>query len=134
MALDISGSDGPIVRAKISGELSRAEVNQIQTAALEGIRRYGKISALFILENFQGWKREGNWGDITFLTAHDQDIAKIAMVGEEQWRDLIYAFLAKGFRQAAVGWRALCKATLATFTILLARAFMAKRLAFAPTG
>ena len=102
MALDISGSDGPIVRAKISGELSRAEVNQIQTAALEGIRRYGKISALFILENFQGWKREGEWGDVSFMIEHDKDIAKIAVVGEDQWRDLIYAFLAKGFRQAEV--------------------------------
>jgi hypothetical protein len=36
------------------------------------------------------------------LTAHDQDIAKIAVVGDEQWRDFAYAFLAKGFRQAQV--------------------------------
>jgi stage II sporulation SpoAA-like protein len=102
MALDITGSDGPIVRAKISGELSRSEVNQIQAAALEGIRRYGKISALFILENFQGWKREGEWGDITFMTEHDEQIVKIAVVGAEGWRDMIYAFLAKGFRNAQV--------------------------------
>ena len=102
MALDITGSDGPIVRAKISGELSRAEVNEIQTAALEGIRRYGKISALFILDNFQGWKREGEWGDVSFMIEHDKDIAKIAVVGEDQWRDLIYAFLAKGFREAEI--------------------------------
>jgi hypothetical protein len=134
MAWTMIDASGPIISAKVSGELGRPEVSQMQAAALDAIRRCGRISALVILENFQGWKREGNWGDITFLTAHDQDIAKIAVVGEEQWRDLIYAFLAKGFRQAAVGWRALCKATLATFTILLARAFMAKRLAFAPTG
>ena len=102
MALDITASDGPIVRAKISGELSRSEVNQIQVAALEGIRRYGKISALFILENFQGWKREGEWGDVSFMIEHDKDIAKIAVVGEDQWRDLIYAFLAKGFREAEI--------------------------------
>jgi SpoIIAA-like len=102
MALDIIGSDGPIVRAKISGELSRSEVNRIQVAALEGIRRYGKISALFILENFQGWKRAGDWGDVSFLTEHDKEIAKIAVMGEDKWRDPIYAFLAKGFREAEV--------------------------------
>ena len=49
-----------------------------------------------------GWKREPDWGDVTFMTEHDQEITKIAVVGEEQWRDLVFAFLAKGFRQAEV--------------------------------
>jgi hypothetical protein len=102
MAFTIIDSAGPILSAKISGELSRAEVGQLQTAALAAIGRYGKISALFILENFSGWKQESGWGDLTFLTAHDHEIAKIAVVGEAQWRDFTDAFLAKGFRQAAV--------------------------------
>jgi hypothetical protein len=102
MAFTILEASGPIVSAKISGELGNFEVRQIQELAAEAIRRCGKISALFILENFRGWKREGDWGDITFLTEHDKDIAKIAVVGDKEWRDLVYAFLAKGFRQAAV--------------------------------
>jgi stage II sporulation SpoAA-like protein len=102
MAFTMIDATGPVISAKISGELSKSEVSQLQAAALEAIRRSGKISALFILENFQGWKREDQWGDISFLTGHDKDIAKIAVVGDEQWRDYVYAFLAKGFRQAAV--------------------------------
>jgi hypothetical protein len=102
MAFTIIDATGPIISAKISGELGRSEVSQMQAVALDAIRRCGKVSALFILEDFHGWKRESGWGDLTFMTEHDQDIAKIAVVGEEQWRDLIYAFLAKGFRQAEV--------------------------------
>jgi hypothetical protein len=102
MAFTIIDASGPVVSAKISGELGRAEVSRMQAVAKEAIRRCGKISALFILDDFRGWKREGDWGDMTFLTEHDKDIAKIAVVGEEEWRDLVYAFLAKGFRQAAV--------------------------------
>ena len=102
MAFTIIDTSGPIISARISGELAKSEVSQIQTAALDAIRRCGRISALFMLDNFHGWKQEGDWGDITFLIEHDKDIAKIAVVGEEGWRDLIYAFLAKGFRQAAV--------------------------------
>jgi SpoIIAA-like len=102
MPFTILDSSDPIVSMKISGELSRAEVGQIQAAALGAIQRCGRIKALFFLENFLGWKREGNWGDISFMTQHDQDISKIAIVGEEQWRDLVCAFLAKGFRTAAV--------------------------------
>lgn len=102
MAVTIIDAAGPILSAKISGELGRPEVSELQAAAKETIRRCGKIRALFILEDFRGWKRAGDWGDMTFLTEHDKEIEKIAVVGEEEWRDLIYAFLAKGFRQAAV--------------------------------
>ena len=102
MAFTIIDAAGPIISAKISGELSRSEVGELQRAALEAIRRCGKISALFILDNFQGWKKDGEWGDISFLIDHDNDINKIAVSGDEHWRDLICAFLAKGFRQAAV--------------------------------
>jgi SpoIIAA-like len=102
MAFTIIDPTGPIVSAKVSGELGKSEVSQMQAAALEAIRRCGKISALLILDNFRGWRREGDWGDITFLIEHDKDISRIAVVGDEEWRDLIYAFLAKGFRQASV--------------------------------
>jgi hypothetical protein len=102
MPFTIIDATGPIISAKINGELSKPEVSQLQTTALKAIQRWKKISALFILENFQGWKKEGDWGDIKFLIDHDKDINKIAVTGEEQWRDLIFAFLAKGFRQAQV--------------------------------
>ena len=102
MACTMIDATGPIISAKISGELSKAEVSEIQAAALKAIQRWSKISALFILENFQGWKKEGDWGDISFLVAYDKNIAKIAVVGDEQWRDFANAFLAKGFREAQV--------------------------------
>jgi hypothetical protein len=102
MAFTIIDTSGPIISATISGELGKSEVTQMQAAAVDAMRRFGKISALFILDNFRGWKREPDWGDVTFLTEHDNDIIKIAVVGDEEWRDLVYAFLAKGFRQAEV--------------------------------
>jgi hypothetical protein len=102
MAFTIIDASGPVISAKISGELSKSEVGQMQAVAIEAIRRCGKISALFFLEDFRGWKREGDWSDVSFLSEHDKDIAKIAVVGNEKWRVLVYAFLAKGFRQASV--------------------------------
>jgi hypothetical protein len=102
MAFTIIDACGPVISAKISGELSKSEVGQMRAVAIEAIRRCGKISALFFLEDFRGWKREGDWDDFSFLSEHDKDIAKIAVVGDEKWRVLVYAFLAKGFRQASV--------------------------------
>jgi stage II sporulation SpoAA-like protein len=102
MPFTIVDATGRIISVKISGELDRSEVAQIQATALKAIQRCGKISALFVLDGFLGWRREGNWGDISFMTQHDEEISKIAVVGEEQWRDLVCAFLAKGFRTAAI--------------------------------
>jgi stage II sporulation SpoAA-like protein len=102
MGFTIIDPSGPILSAKLTGELSLSDMKRTQAAALEAIKRLGKIKGLLILEDFRGWKRDENWGDITFLIEHDKDIAKIAVVGEEKWRDSFYAFLAKGFRQAAI--------------------------------
>src|SRR5690348_2815406 len=102
MPFTIIDGAGPVVTAKITGELSRADVTQLQTIARAAIQRNGKISALFFLDQFRGWKMEPGWGDLTFLNEHDQNIAKIAVVGETRWRDDVCAFLAKGFRSAAV--------------------------------
>ena len=102
MPFTIVDGTGPIISVKISGEIDKTEVTRIQAAALGAMQRCGRISALFILDDFRGWKRDGNWGDISFMTEHDQEISKIAVVGDEQWRDLVCAFLAKGFRAAAV--------------------------------
>ena len=63
MAFTIIDATDPVISAKITGEQSKAEVGQLQAVALKAIWRRDKISALFILENFEGWKRESNWGD-----------------------------------------------------------------------
>ncbi|HEY1373937.1 MAG TPA: STAS/SEC14 domain-containing protein [Candidatus Binatia bacterium] len=102
MPFTIIDGTGPIVTAKINGELSKADVSQIQAVARAAIHRNGKISGLFFLDQFRGWKTEAGWGDLTFLNEHDKNIDKIAVVGETRWKDDVCAFLAKGFRSAAV--------------------------------
>jgi hypothetical protein len=61
MAFTILYAAGPVITVKVTGELSRSEVAQIQAASLDVIRRRGKVSALFILEDFKGWKRGDKW-------------------------------------------------------------------------
>ena len=61
-----------MISATISGGARQVEVTQMQAAAVDAMRRFGKISALFVLDNFRGWKREPDWGDVTFMTEHDQ--------------------------------------------------------------
>ncbi|HXL09271.1 MAG TPA: STAS/SEC14 domain-containing protein [Candidatus Bathyarchaeia archaeon] len=70
--------------------------------AKQTIAREGKIRALMIAEGFEGWERKADWGDVSFMMEQGQHIEKMAIVGDEKWRDDALAFTAKGFRPTAI--------------------------------
>jgi SpoIIAA-like len=63
--------------------------------------REGKVRALVIL-GFEAWERHEDWGDVSFMMEEGQQIEKMAIVGDEKWRDDALAFTAKGFRPTAI--------------------------------
>ena len=60
------------------------------------------VKILVLAEEFSGWGKEGDWGDLTFMYEHDDQIEKIAVVAEDKWEDEILMFLGAGRRKAAV--------------------------------
>jgi hypothetical protein len=82
--------------------LKKPDHERIIQIAKEAIAREGKIRALVIAEAFEGWERSGDWGDVTFMMEEGQQIEKMAIVGDEKWRDDALAFTAKGFRPTAI--------------------------------
>jgi hypothetical protein len=95
-------SSKPVLSFKVTGTLTRAELGWLQNKAIAGIKDWGKVRALVILEDFDGWKRGSGWDDMSFANEHDHDIEKMAIVGPEQWRDLACVFAGKGLRSVAV--------------------------------
>ena len=95
-------SSKPILSFEVTGTLTRAEFGQLQTTAIDRIEDWGKVSALFILKNFLGWEKGPGWEDMVFSLDHERNLEKMAIVGPEQWRDLVCAFVGKGFRSAAI--------------------------------
>ena len=102
MPASIQREEGNLFRIHISGILRQAELKDVQAVAAREIRRLGRITLLFVLEQFQGWERGADWSDLDFYAAHDKDIDKIAIVGDEKWRDHGMAFAGAGLRKAAV--------------------------------
>jgi hypothetical protein len=102
MPASIRHETGNLFRIDISGVLRQVEMKDVQAVAAREIRRFGRITLLFVLEQFEGWERDADWGDLAFYEAHDKDIDKIAIVGDEKWRDQGLAFAGAGIRTAAV--------------------------------
>ncbi|HVM96828.1 MAG TPA: STAS/SEC14 domain-containing protein [Candidatus Acidoferrales bacterium] len=102
MPVEIRAEGKSLLVARVSGTLLRAEMDECQNALAKMIAAAGKASALVILDGFQGWERGGQWGDVSFLMEHDSQIDKMAIVGEEKWRDEVLVFAGDGIRRSPV--------------------------------
>jgi hypothetical protein len=105
MPVEIIDASGKLLQIKIRGMLKKADYDRIIQIAKEAIAREGKVRALIILEGFEGWERHEDWGDVSFMMEQGQHIEKMAIVGDEKWRDDALAFTAKGFRPTANEFR-----------------------------
>jgi len=101
MANDIAQSeeDG-IVRVRISGEMTPFDQRALEGAARKLLAAGQKISLLVTLEDFRGWKKDPAWAadDVDFQFHHGNDIARIAIVGDPEWREQAFLYVGKGFR------------------------------------
>jgi stage II sporulation SpoAA-like protein len=102
MPVEIIDLAGKLLQIRIRGVLKKVDYDRIIQIAKEAIAREGKIRALAILEGFEGWERHEDWGDVSFMMGEGQHIEKMAIVGDEKWRDDALAFTAKGFRPTAI--------------------------------
>lgn len=98
MSADVIDYTDGILAARITGMLTHPELVALQQAASDIIRQQDKVRLLLVTENFGGWQRGGDWGDLSFQLEHDAHIEKMAIVGEKKWEDLALIFASKGFR------------------------------------
>ncbi len=87
---------------RIEGAFTFGDLKDVQIKAGAEIERGERVKLLILAEQFSGWGKEGDWGDLTFMYEHDPYIEKIAVVAEGKWKDEILMFVGAGRRQAAV--------------------------------
>ena len=102
MPVEIIDASGKLLQLKVRGMLKKADHERIIQIAKAAIEREGKVRGLIILEAFEGWEQHEGWGDVSFMMDQGQHIEKMAIVGDEKWKDDALAFTAKGFRPTAV--------------------------------
>ncbi len=91
-------SAGNLLTITISGMLAHPEFMTMQKSAGEILRQNTRMCILVLAMDFEGWAKEGNWGDLSFQ-ANDAYIEKMAIVADQKWKDLVLLFTGKGMRQ-----------------------------------
>jgi len=91
-----------VYRLDVTGLLRKADFDRSQAAITREIDRVGPIRLLVVLDRFEGWATADNWSDLTFYATHGDRIARLAIVGDERWRDDVLMFALAGLRSAPV--------------------------------
>lgn len=96
----VQSSEDGVVHARISGEMTPEDQQALEVVAKRLIANGQRISLLVTLEDFEGWKKDPAWAtdDLDFQFEHGDDIARIAIVGDDGWRDLAFLYVGRGFR------------------------------------
>lgn len=85
----------------VSGQLGKDEYEKIQSEIESIIHKVGQIKILVILDDFLGWQTATGW-EGTSTESIDPYISKMAIVGDEKWRDLATVFTLKGLRPVPI--------------------------------
>lgn len=93
----ISASEG-ILTVKIAGQLTHSELVELQKQAATFLDSQEKTAILVVAKDFQGWAKQGAWGDVSFQVRYDARISRMAIVGHRKWEDVALVFAAKGVR------------------------------------
>ena len=95
MPAQLTHEHDAVYRLEVSGRLSSAELDTAGSALVDGMRSApgGTVRLLVVLRDFEGWDPGSNWSNLTFYARHGDGIGRLALVGEEKWRDLAHDVL-----------------------------------------
>jgi hypothetical protein len=102
MPIEMHHESADTYRLDISGLLGRAELRQCETELATELDRVGSAKLLCVLQRFEGWEPNADGSNLGFYMKHGDAISRIAIVGDERWRDLMMMFSSAGLRKAAV--------------------------------
>jgi hypothetical protein len=102
MPVAMHAENGNIYRLDISGVLMRADFARCEAELSSELDRVGSAKLLCVLKAFEGWEQHANWNNLAFYVKHGDAITRIAIVGDERWRDLTMMFASADLRKAPV--------------------------------
>jgi hypothetical protein len=102
MSVEIIDASKGVLMIKISGKLRQSELAVAQKNAAEMLKKRGGSRLLVLAENFEGWEKGDDWGDLSGQQQLDAQLNRMAIVAEKRWEDLALLFMGKGIRHVDI--------------------------------
>jgi hypothetical protein len=98
MPVDAREEAGNLVHLMIEGRMTTPDQAALIYFITKAVQQHGRIRLLISLTRFAGWAADDSWGDDALRIQKDATIVKAAFVGDPEWKDDVFAFVAKPFR------------------------------------
>jgi hypothetical protein len=102
MPVDAREEGSDMVVITVRGRMAPADQAALLYSVAKAVERAGKIRLLAVLRDFEGWTIGEDWADDALRLQSDAPIIKMAIVGEARWKDDVFAFIAKPFRNRPI--------------------------------
>ena len=102
MPISMMDEGGGRVTLTLSGRFTKADKEQIERTTRLLAASAGGFRILLYLREFAGWEAGAESSSLDAFLARDEKIEKIAVVGDEKWKDSVMVFLGAGYRHAQV--------------------------------
>ena len=83
----MSASSKNVIGFRMTGKLTNADYKALAPEFEDGIKRYGKIRLLWLLEDFHGWEPRAAWDDYDYWRKYGKEIERVAIVGNKRWEE-----------------------------------------------
>ena len=93
MSYTIIQKTGTHVWIKISDLFTVNDLLSLQGSLEAHLQQSSRIHILIELENFYGWSHESGWESTSFLPESDNKTSRVALVGDEKWKDEFFMFI-----------------------------------------
>lgn len=80
------GSDN-VVGIQVSDQLTKADYETLVPLWENAIQEHGKIRMLWQMDDFKGWSPEALLEDLKFDFKHNQEVERLAIVGQNWWEN-----------------------------------------------
>lgn len=102
MAIELKELDhGRIIELRTTGGIMAEDLTQLAPAFKRFAEQYGQLNLLLELNDFHGWAAEALTAESKFEPQHFAHIARLAIVGDNRWREEMAAFC-KPFMMAQI--------------------------------
>lgn len=102
MACEIVKITDSVVHVRIRDVMRATDQKMLESVAVELIEKGNKVRVLAVMENFKGWEKGGAGSDLGFMLEHYDDIVKMAIVGDERWKEETFLYVGKGLRSTEI--------------------------------
>ena len=89
MSVIVTKESENIFVIRVNGIMTFNDQKEVENRVSTEIDQSSKSKILVLTENFSGWSKEGDWGDLEFMNEYDPYIEKIAVVSEIEAMELL---------------------------------------------